>query len=75
MALAPKPITVEYVAPGDYTGAFSPKPYAIIGEAPTAIDPQTAPTIDDTPTDAAAVATDLQTVVDALIAAGVFTAP
>lgn len=75
MALAPKPITVEYVAPGDYTGAYAPKRYAIIGEAPTAIDPQTAPTIDDAPADAAAVAADLQTVVDALVAAGVFTTP
>lgn len=75
MALAPKPITVEYVAPGNYTGAYAPKPYAIIGEEPAAIDPQPAPAIDDTPADADAVAADLQSVVNALVAAGVFTAP
>lgn len=73
--MQPKPITVEYVAPGSYTGAFAPKPYAIIGEEPTAITPQAAPAIDDTPADADAVAADLQSVVSALVAAGVFTAP
>ncbi len=69
---APKPITIEYIAPEDYSG-FSPKPFAVIGEAPADISPQAAPTIDDTPADAAAVAADLQAVVDALVAAGVFT--
>lgn len=73
--MQPKPITIEYITPLNYTGAYAPKPYAIIGEEPAAIDPQPAPTIDDAPADADAVATDLQSVVDALVAAGVFTAP
>ncbi len=70
----PQPITLTQIDAQDYEG-YSPKPVQVVGSLPGAIDPQTAPTIDDTPTDAAAVATDLQSVVDALIAAGVFTAP
>lgn len=42
------------------------------GGTTAGVTPQTAPAIDATPADAAAVATDLQSVVTALIAAGVF---
>jgi len=73
----PQPITLTQIDANNYTG-FTPKPVVVVGSLPgvgAEITPQTAPTIDDTPTDAAAVATDLQSVVDALVAAGVFTAP
>lgn len=69
MALAPKP----YILQDAVDSAFEPQPISI--EGLVNIDPQPAPTIDDSPADAAAVATDLQSVVDALVAAGVFTAP
>jgi hypothetical protein len=68
MALAPKPFVLQdAVASG-----LDPQPISIDG-LPTGVDPQAAPTIDDSPADAAAVAADLQAVVDALVAAGVFT--
>lgn len=67
MALAPKPFVLQdAVASG-----FDPQPISI--EGVIAGDPQAAPTIDGSPADAAAVAADLQAVVDALVAAGVFT--
>jgi len=73
----PQPITLTQIDANDYTG-YTPKPVVVVGPIPGTspeIDPQPAPTIDDSPADAAAVATDLQSVVDALVAAGVFTAP
>ena len=72
--VAGKPITMTQVDVGDYTGP-TPAPFVVVGTVPdTGITPQAAPTIDATPADAVAVATDLQSVVDALVAAGVFTA-
>ena len=70
----PKPVTLTQVDTGAYTGAYSPQPLVIVGSVPGEVTPQAAPTIDVTPADATAVATDLQAVVTALIAAGVFTA-
>lgn len=71
--VAPKPITLTQSSTNP--GAFAPKPYVVVGPIPGGVTPQAAPAIDDTPADADAVAADLQSVVDALIAAGVFTAP
>lgn len=71
--MKPQPISLTQIDAQDYEG-WTPKPVQVVGPLPGAIDPQAAPTIDDAPADAAAVAADLQTVVDALIAAGVFTA-
>jgi hypothetical protein len=70
--VSPKPISLTQsdTNPGSYT----PKPYVVVGAIPGSVEAQAAPAIDDSPADAAAVATDLQSVVDALIAAGVFTA-
>jgi hypothetical protein len=70
-----KPIALTQVAEEDYEGP-TPKPFVVVGDIPgtdAEIEPQAAPVIDDDPADAAAVATDLQAVVDALVAAGVFT--
>ena len=67
-----KPISLTQVTTESYSGP-TPKPMAVVGEIPGAVSAQAAPTIDESPADAAAVATDLQAVVDALIAAGVFT--
>lgn len=75
--MKPQPISLTQIDANNYTG-YTPKPVVVVGSLPgvgAEITPQAAPTIDDTPTDAAAVATDLQTVVDALVAAGVFTTP
>ena len=67
--------TLKYVAPTvpEANLPLAPEPVEIYGLGGS-VDPQAAPTIDDTPADAAAVAADLQAVVDALVAAGVFTA-
>lgn len=70
----PKPITIEYIDPSNYEG-YTPQPFAIVGDAPAEVTPQVAPAVDPAPADADAVAADLQSVVDALIAAGVFTEP
>lgn len=69
---APKPISVTYTPEDDYEGN-APQPFVIVGEAPAEITPQAAPEVDSTPADAAAVASDLQDLVDALVAAGVLT--
>jgi hypothetical protein len=73
--VAGKPVSLTQVSAEDYDGP-APKPLKVVGSIPgtaSEISPQTAPTIDDSPADAAAVAADLQSVVDALVAAGVFT--
>jgi hypothetical protein len=76
--VAPKPITLTQVSTEDYDGAVIPAPFVVVGDIPgeggASVNPQAAPTIDGSPADAAAVATDLQAVVDALVAAGVLTA-
>lgn len=74
MALAPKPITLSSGA--NPNPAFDPQPYVVVdgGDFGSGVDPQAAPTIDPAPAAAADVAADLQTVVDALVAAGVLTA-
>lgn len=69
--VASKPITLTQTDTNP--SSWEPKPYVVVGSIPGAVDPQAAPTIDDSPADAAAVAADLQAVVDALVAAGVFT--
>ena len=66
--MAGKPVTLT-------TGAnpnphLAPEPLIVVGGG---IDPQVAPVVDDTPADAAAVAADLQSLVDALVAAGILT--
>lgn len=73
MALAPKPVTLSSGA--NPNPSLDPQPLVVVdGGDFSGVSPQTAPTVDDTPADATAVATDLQSVVDALVAAGVFTA-
>lgn len=72
----PIPIKLTQVDTVDYSGMFRPAEYVVVGSVPSTdavITPQAAPTVDPAPADAAAVATDLQAVVDALVAAGVFT--
>lgn len=74
--VAPKPITLTQVDEADYDSAFDPQPFVVVGDVPSAganITPQTAPTIDASPADATAVATDLQALVTALVASGVLT--
>lgn len=71
---SPKPVTLTRVDSAGYTSPLSPQPLLVVGEVPGGVTPEDAPTIDATPADATAVATDLQAVVNALIAAGVFTA-
>lgn len=69
----PKPISLTQTDAEDYEGP-TPQPFTVVGTIPGAgITPQEAPVIDSTPADAAAVAADLQNVVDALVAAGVLT--
>lgn len=73
---SPKPITLTQIDTEEYTSPNAPQPFVVVGSIPSTepeIDPQEAPSIDATPADAAAVAADLQAVVDALIDAGVFT--
>lgn len=74
MAYDPKPIALTQVDDEDYTGP-APQPFVVVGEIPggSAITPQEAPVIDPAPADLEAAAAALQDVVDALIAAGVFT--
>lgn len=77
MAYDPKPIALTQVDAGDYTGP-APQPFVVVGDIPgggggSSITPQEAPVIDPEPADLEAVAAALQDVVDALIAAGVFT--
>ena len=73
MALRSKPISLTQVDAEDYDGQ-TPQPFVVVGTIPGAgITPEEAPAIDSTPADAAAVAADLQAVVDALVAAGVLT--
>lgn len=72
---AAKPVVLTQMDAGEYAGP-APKPLVVVGEIPgtaSEITPQAAPTIDAEPADADAVASDLQAVVTALIAAGVFT--
>ena len=71
----PQPITLTQIDANNYTG-YTPKPVVVVGPIPGTdpeIDPQPAPAINPAPADADAVAADLQSVVDALVAAGVFT--
>ena len=68
----PKPITVTRVSTAGYTGTYRPAPMLIVGDGVEVI-PQAAPVVDATPADAAAVAADLQALVDLLIDAGVLT--
>lgn len=70
MALAPKPVVITTATSNP--SSFDPEPLVAVGDG-VFVEPQEAPAIDDTPADAAAVAADLQSVVDALVAAGVFT--
>lgn len=75
LELDPKPVTLTQIDEGDYEGAFTPQPLVVVGDIPGAgITPQAAPAVDSTPADAAAVAADLQSLVDALVDAGVLTA-
>lgn len=74
MALAPKPITLTV---GDNPQpSLDPQPFVVVGGIPGTggpeITPQTAPAVDAAPEDPETVASDLQAVVAALIAAGVF---
>lgn len=69
MAPAPKPLDLQ---PYSDPSGRAPKPVSIAGLGDP-VEAQEAPTIDSTPADPAAVAADLQSVVDALVAAGVFT--
>lgn len=79
-APAAKPITVTQIDSVDYEGP-TPAPFVVVGEIPiealeqadAEFTAQEAPVIDDTPADAAAVAADLQAVVDALVAGGFLT--
>ena len=66
----PKPIALTVVDSGDYVGP-DPQPLVHVGALPFVAD---FVAIDETPADAAAVATDLKAVVDALIAAGLMAA-
>jgi hypothetical protein len=70
--MAAKPITLTTTAADDYEGP-DPQPFTVVGDG-ILVDPQTAPTVDTTPADATAVATDLNALRTALIAAGVLTA-
>lgn len=69
MALDPKPVVLTQGA--NPNPSVDPQPFIAVGPIPGGVTPQAAPTIDPTPADDAAVATDLQAVVTALIAAGV----
>lgn len=73
-----KPISITQVDAGNYSGP-TPKPYVVVGDIPGTggpeITPQVAPTIDPAPANEAANAAAIQDVVDALVLAGVFTAP
>lgn len=69
---SPKPITLTSGA--NPSPGLDPEPYVVVGTIPGGVTPQTAPTIDPAPADADAVAADLQTLVTALIAAGVLSA-
>lgn len=70
--VAGKPVVFTQVDTESYTGP-EPKPLEVVGAVPGGVEAQAAPVVDASPADATAVATDLQSVVDALIAAGVFT--
>lgn len=73
MAYDPKPIALTQVDAEDYSGP-APQPFVVVGDIPgSSITPQAAPVIDPEPADLEAVAAALQDVVDALVAAGVFT--
>lgn len=75
--MKPQPISLTQIDANNYTG-YTPKPVVVVGDLPgvgAEITSQPAPAIDPAPADADAVAADLQSVVNALIAAGVFTAP
>lgn len=68
--MAAKPVTLT--AGANPNPHLAPEPLIVVGGLP-GIDPQAAPAVDDSPADAAAVAADLQGLVDALVAAGVLT--
>ena len=69
----PKPISVTRVTADNYDGKYAPAPMLIVGDGVEVV-PQTAPPVDSSPADAAAVAADLQALVDKLVDAGVLTA-
>lgn len=70
--VSPKPVVITQGA--NPTPGVDPEPLILVSSSFAMIDPQTAPAVDTTPADATAVATDLNALRTALIAAGVLTA-
>ena len=75
MALAPKPITVEYIDPASFNGKYAPKPYQIVGTAPGAytLPAATTATLGGVKKAAAPATQDFTGLYAALQAAGIIT--
>lgn len=75
MALGPIPLVAKLISESENAPDGSiPVNLFMDGESTVVVIPQPAPAVDPAPTDAAAVASDLQALVTTLIASGVLTA-